>query len=141
MGRFGYVDLIAWNERTGNLVGGHQRYDILVEEGVEEALMIVVDMSPEEELAANLTLNNPEIEGDWDDPIRELIERVQATNEALYNEAGFAQLQKAVENMVPPPVDDEPDTECPCCGHRWDIQDTNVKVMTKKEQFLLRNDS
>ena len=29
--------------------------------------MVVVDLTPEEELAANLTLNNPEIEGKWDE--------------------------------------------------------------------------
>ncbi|HEM2239590.1 TPA: ParB N-terminal domain-containing protein, partial [Listeria monocytogenes] len=25
---FGYIDPLIWNERTGNLVGGHQRYKI-----------------------------------------------------------------------------------------------------------------
>ncbi|WP_338011188.1 hypothetical protein [Paenibacillus alvei] len=29
---FGYIDPIVWNERTGNMVGGHQRYKILVNE-------------------------------------------------------------------------------------------------------------
>ncbi|EAG8971673.1 TPA: ParB N-terminal domain-containing protein, partial [Listeria monocytogenes] len=28
---FGYIDPLIWNERTGNLVGGHQRYKILLE--------------------------------------------------------------------------------------------------------------
>ncbi|HEM2236593.1 TPA: ParB N-terminal domain-containing protein, partial [Listeria monocytogenes] len=27
---FGYIDPLIWNERTGNLVGGHQRYKILL---------------------------------------------------------------------------------------------------------------
>lgn len=27
---FGYVEPIVWNERTGNMVGGHQRYKIMV---------------------------------------------------------------------------------------------------------------
>ena len=26
---FGYVDPIVWNEVTGNIVGGHQRYKVL----------------------------------------------------------------------------------------------------------------
>lgn len=29
---FGYVEPIVWNERTGNMVGGHQRYKIMVHE-------------------------------------------------------------------------------------------------------------
>lgn len=28
---FGYVEPVVWNERTGNLVGGHQRLKILLE--------------------------------------------------------------------------------------------------------------
>ena len=27
---FGYVDPIVWNEVTGNIVGGHQRYDVFL---------------------------------------------------------------------------------------------------------------
>ena len=26
---FGYVEPIVWNKRTGNIVGGHQRYKVL----------------------------------------------------------------------------------------------------------------
>jgi len=28
---FGYVEPLVWNNRTGNLVGGHQHFKILVE--------------------------------------------------------------------------------------------------------------
>ena len=36
MTEFGYVEPIIWNEETRNIVGGHQRYKILVEEGQDE---------------------------------------------------------------------------------------------------------
>lgn len=72
--RFGYVEPIVWNKTTGNIVGGHQRYTQLMNWGVKEATMMVVEMSKEMELAANLTLNNPEIEGEWDEPALELLE-------------------------------------------------------------------
>jgi ParB-like chromosome segregation protein Spo0J len=26
---FGYVEPVIWNERTGNIVGGHQRFKVL----------------------------------------------------------------------------------------------------------------
>jgi ParB-like chromosome segregation protein Spo0J len=27
---FGYVEPLIWNQRTGNIVGGHQRYKVLM---------------------------------------------------------------------------------------------------------------
>ena len=35
MTTYGYVDPVIWNEVTGNIVGGHQRYQVLVAEGVK----------------------------------------------------------------------------------------------------------
>ncbi|MFA9457415.1 site-specific DNA-methyltransferase [Halalkalibacter sp. AB-rgal2] len=62
---FGYVEPLVWNKRTGNLVGGHQRFKILVEKGMKEVQVSVVDMDLEKEKALNLALNK--ISGDWDD--------------------------------------------------------------------------
>ena len=39
---FGYVDPIVWNEVTGNIVGGHQRYKVLKAEGATEVDCVVV---------------------------------------------------------------------------------------------------
>ena len=39
---FGYVDPIIWNEVTGNIVGGHQRFKVLKAEGTEEIACVVV---------------------------------------------------------------------------------------------------
>ena len=135
--RFGYVDLIVWNKKTGNIVGGHQRYKILVEQGVKEAKVIVVQMSDKEELAANLTLNNPNIEGDWDDPIEELLGRIEQVEPEFFTDANFGDLRKAVSTRTPDPDDDDMDTDCPCCSHRWKISDKDVVVLTKDEQAAL----
>ncbi|MFB0841800.1 site-specific DNA-methyltransferase [Paenibacillus oleatilyticus] len=63
---FGYIDPIVWNERTGNMVGGHQRYKILVnEQGRTEIEVSVVDMDPEQEKLLNIALNK--VQGGWDD--------------------------------------------------------------------------
>lgn len=61
---FGNVELLVWNSRTGNLVGGHQRLKILIEQGIKEVEVSVVDLDPEKEKALNLALNK--ISGDWD---------------------------------------------------------------------------
>jgi len=64
--RFGLVEPVVWNRRTGHVVGGHQRLKVLSAQGVEETDVVVVDLSPEEEKTLNLALNR--IEGDWDLP-------------------------------------------------------------------------
>ena len=61
---FGYVEPLVWNSRTGNLVSGHQRLKILIEQGAEEVEVSVVDLGPEQEKILNLALNK--IRGDWD---------------------------------------------------------------------------
>ncbi|SEM82502.1 DNA modification methylase [Syntrophus gentianae] len=63
---FGYVDPIIWNSRTHNIVGGHQRLEVLKHLGHIEAEVSIVDLDPEMELALDLALNK--ISGDWDMP-------------------------------------------------------------------------
>jgi len=61
---FGYVEPMVWNQKTGNLVGGHQRYKILVEQGLKELEVSIVDLPLEKEKVLNLALNK--IQGQWD---------------------------------------------------------------------------
>lgn len=61
---FGYVEPIVWNERTGNVVGGHQRLKVLIELGYDLIDAVVVDLDEDKEKALNLALNK--IGGDWD---------------------------------------------------------------------------
>ena len=62
---FGYVEPLVWNQRTGHLVGGHQRLKVLGELGYQEAEVVVVDLPLEREKALNLALNK--IEAEWDE--------------------------------------------------------------------------
>lgn len=61
---FGYVEPIIWNKRTGNIVGGHQRFKVLKQLGFSEIDCVVVDMDEAREKALNIALNK--ISGDWD---------------------------------------------------------------------------
>ena len=65
MQEFGYVEPLVWNERTGNLVGGHQRFKILVEQGETEIVVSAVTLDEIQEKALNVALNK--ISGHWDD--------------------------------------------------------------------------
>ena len=62
---FGYVDPVIWNEVTGNIVGGHQRYKVLVSEGATEIDCVVVHIEdPQDEKALNIALNKAV--GEWE---------------------------------------------------------------------------
>lgn len=65
MDKFGCVEPIVWNERTGNVVGGHQRLKVLIAAGEKELDVSVVNLSEADEKALNIALNK--ISGEWDD--------------------------------------------------------------------------
>ena len=58
------INPAAYN-RTGNLVGGHQRLKILQARGDERIDVSVVDLPPQRERALNIALKK--IGGDWDE--------------------------------------------------------------------------
>ena len=77
MTEFGYVEPIIWNEETGNIVGGHQRYKVLVAEGNTEVECVIVKMNPEREKALNVALNK--VTGDWEfEALADLIKDLEA---------------------------------------------------------------
>lgn len=61
---FGLVEPLVWNERSGNLVGGHQRLNVLIESGATEVPCSVVDLDDDHEKALNIRLNKSG--GRWD---------------------------------------------------------------------------
>jgi len=61
---FDMVEPIVWNEKTGHVIGGHQRLKILKAQGKKEVEVSVVRLSEKKEKALNLALNK--IVGDWD---------------------------------------------------------------------------
>lgn len=74
---FDLVEPLVWNERTGNLVGGHQRLKVLKELGHAEVEVSVVDLPEDREKALNVALNK--IQGDWDMPaLKDLLEELDS---------------------------------------------------------------
>jgi len=61
------VEPIIWNSRTGNIVGGHQRFKILVALGYEDMECVVLDINDQKEKALNVALNK--ISGEFDIPL------------------------------------------------------------------------
>ena len=61
---FGYVEPVIWNKTTGNVVGGHQRLQVLRGLGQTEIDCVVVELDETNEKALNVALNK--ISGEWD---------------------------------------------------------------------------
>lgn len=61
---FGLVVPLIVNERTGKLVSGHQRLNVLLKDGVEETEAVIVDFDEEKEKALCIAMNK--IGGQWD---------------------------------------------------------------------------
>lgn len=62
---FGFIEPLVWNQRTKTLVSGHQRFKVLLAQGVVEVDVSVVDLPIEKEKQLNLILNR--VRGDWDE--------------------------------------------------------------------------
>lgn len=61
---FGMVEPIIWNERTGHIVGGHQRIKALRDMGEAETDVVVINEPLKEEKKLNVILNRAK--GRWD---------------------------------------------------------------------------
>lgn len=81
--QFGLIEPIIWNKRTGYIVGGHQRKKALEAAGYKEAQVLVVDFDADKEMMANMSLNNPRIQGEFTEQAGELLVHY----EELYPEA------------------------------------------------------
>lgn len=118
---FDYCDPIVWNQRTGNVVGGHQRLKILKEIGRKKLDVAVVDLEPAKEKALNVALNKHS--GSWDYPkLKDLIVEID-TGAFDIEITGFdaEELEKMFGESEPFNVPDQENIECknvkcPECG-------------------------
>ena len=124
---FGYVDPIIWNEVTGNIVGGHQRFKVLKAEGVTEITCVVVHIeNPADEKALNVVLNKAT--GDWEPvALADLLSELQADGYDLdstgFDAAEVDDLFSRVhnKNVEEDGFDVETELEKPCFSHPGDV--------------------
>lgn len=75
---FGLVQPIIFNQRTKNIVGGHQRYFELLNQKVIETDCVIVDLSLSQEKKLNVSLNNKFIQGDFiSEDLNKLLEEIK----------------------------------------------------------------
>lgn len=90
---FGLADPLVWNEVTGNLVGGHQRFTILVEEFKAKSIScsVVHIEDIKREMSLNLALNK--IRGRQDYLKLKAVFTELKSEGALLNATGYAPLE------------------------------------------------
>ncbi|MEN6533787.1 MAG: ParB N-terminal domain-containing protein [Bryobacteraceae bacterium] len=95
--RFGMVEWIVWNKRSGRLVSGHQRLDLLRSLGEDSADCIVVDLGDADEKALNLALNSPKLRGEFDDArLAALVDELRASSPQASEELRLSELCKGM---------------------------------------------
>ena len=84
----GYLQHIIVNVRDGHnvILGGHQRFKVLISKGILYADCVVVDVDKSTEKLINVSLNNREIEGDWDlDKLESLLADIKENSSDLFD--------------------------------------------------------
>jgi len=148
---FGMMIPIVWNERSGNIVGGHQRYDLLKKNGEEGTDVVVVDLDDNEEVALNIALNSKTIRGDFTKEVVGLLELSEAQVGNVFKDIGLMDLHNHMKKMkfeiddggndggggggggggddIDEPTGPDAIVTCPNCQSRWKMKDKSVVYM------------
>ena len=102
--RFGYVQPIIFNEKTKTIVSGHQRLDILSEEGFETAEVHMVNLSVEDEKKLNILMNSKTITGAFTDDINQMLDDILDADPSMFDMTGLGDLYQILN-------DDKKDTD------------------------------
>ncbi|MED3736640.1 ParB N-terminal domain-containing protein [Virgibacillus pantothenticus] len=127
---FGYIEPLVWNKQTGNLVGGHQRLKILLEQGIKEVQVSVVDLDPKKEKALNIALNK--ISGSWDEhKLAELLQELSDTPLGI-EITGFAK-DELSDLMADLPNDTE--IETPVEDDNFDVDEAVENIVDPETKY------
>ena len=100
---FDLVEPLVWNERTGNLVGGHQRLKVLMAQGENEVDVSVVNLPLVKEKALDIALNK--VNGEWENNLlKDLLFEIDNSDFDI-GITGFS--KEEIKNMMTANVDEE----------------------------------
>jgi len=118
--RFGLVQPIVFNSRSGHVVGGHQRVKALAELGKTEAQVIVVDLPESEEKALNVTLNNPAITGEFTDGLQAILAELARDSRIEFEELQLdALLDISLDGIIEDEIPEPPKKPATKPGDLW----------------------
>jgi hypothetical protein len=152
--RFGMLVPIVWNEKSGNVVGGHQRLRHLQEVGDKETDVVVVNLEPTEEMALNIALNSPKLRGQFTKDVVGLLDKASSGLGEAFAEIGLEDLHNFVKRLKfdagpgsgpgsgPGPGRNDSDVNpganvvvtCPRCRSRWEMATGKVLSNAVEEE-------
>lgn len=97
----GLIEPVVWNQRTGVLVGGHQRLtaaDMIYNSKDYDVPVAIIDVDERTEKKLNVQLNNPSMQGSWD-----LDELLKLSTDVSFGDMGFD--RSDIEDMFDGQVD------------------------------------
>lgn len=139
---FGYVEPLVWNERTKTLVSGHQRLKILLEQGMSEVEVSVVDLPEDKEKALNIALNK--IRGDWDDgKLAALLDDLQKLPDFNVGMSGFdlTEISELFDSQQKLRNDDEFDAEAVIGSIKEPVTQAGDLIILGKHRILCGDSS
>lgn len=90
--RFGIVEPIIFNRRSGLVVGGHQRLKVLRSKKIVTTSVVVVDLHETEERALNMALNSPKLSGEFTGALHDLLAAIEAADAQIFRELRLDEL-------------------------------------------------
>ena len=94
LNEFDMVDVLTYNRRTGEIVGGNQRLVWLRNQGAESIAVAVVDVDPTKQTILNVGLNNPKAQGHFTEDTVAVLANIQPIVPDLYDSVGLSALIK-----------------------------------------------
>jgi hypothetical protein len=99
--RYGMKDLPCWNEKTGEVIGGHQRLKDLRAAGIEAVPVVVANEDRERQREMNIALNNPHIGGYFTNALADQLHALAAAIPTPdFNTLGFGDLVADLDEIA-----------------------------------------
>lgn len=135
---FGYVEPIIFNERSGTVVGGHQRLSVLRDLGETEVECVVVDMDEADEKALNVALNK--VNGEWDmDKLSELLAEIDSTEyDATLTGFDLDEIEELIRTSAPEMEDIDEVKDAAIGGSYMIVDKVKIPITDEEKSDLLQ---
>lgn len=126
---FGQVEPLVVQAKTGRVIGGNGRLEVMLSLGMKEADCVELDIDDHKATTLAIALNRTAKTSEWDDET--LASLLQSMDDAEREVAGFTEedLSELLERLTPDfqpgtiedqsRLDQKTPTKCPECGHEW----------------------
>lgn len=135
---FGYVEPIIYNERSGTVVGGHQRLSVLRDLGETEVECVIVNMDEEDEKALNIALNK--VNGEWDmEKLTELLAEIDSTEyDATLTGFDLDEIEELIRTSAPEMEDIDEVKDTAVSGSYMIIDKVKIPITDEEKNDLLQ---